>query len=274
MSLPLYLSALRLSRTAFITWAIIILLYSLLVAYFYDSFAKDLAGMQEAMESLPEGMKQIIGTADLDFDPFAGGVYDVRIYFNTEYLIWLPLMLAVYAVFYCGGIVSREAERRTLDLLLAQPLARSRLLVSKMATFYSMLGALLAVSWVGTVAGLALVDANIALHKLALAHVLILPLLLAVGGYCAIVSCLYLDPRRSLAVAGIITAVMYLLNMLGPLMGSFRWLENLSLFHYLDTLDILLWTSVDWVGLAVHLVVAVVAIVAALVIFERRDLSY
>ncbi len=273
MNPTLYLSALKLSRTAIITWATILLLYSLMVTYFYDSI-KDISAMQETMESLPEGMKQIIGTADLEFDAFAGGIYDVRVYFNTEYLSWLPLMLAIYAVFYCGGIVSREAERRTLDLLLTQPLARYRLLLSKLATFVSIVGVLLAVSWIGTVVGLALVGASIDLHKLVLAHLMILPLLLSVGAYCAVVSCVYLDPRRSLAVAGVITAVMYLLNMFGPLMGDFQWLENLSLFHHINTLDILLETSIDWVGLAVQLSVAAAAIALALVVFERRDLSY
>jgi ABC-type transport system involved in multi-copper enzyme maturation permease subunit len=57
-------------------------------------------------------------------------------------------------------------------------------------------------------------------------------------------------------------------------MGDFQWLENLSLFHHINTLDILLETSIDWVGLAVQLSVAAAAIALALVVFERRDLSY
>ena len=273
MSRDLYLNSLRLSRTGIVTWAIILLAYSLLVAYLYDS-VKELKGLQETLESLPETMRQAMGTADLGFDPFAGGVYDVRVYVNTEYLGWVPLMVAVYAVFYCGGIVSREAERRTLDLLLSQPLTRHRLLLSKLATFISIAVVLMLVSWTGTAIGLALIDASIDLGKLALAHLLIVIFLLPVSGYCALASCLYLDPRQSLAVAGGITAAMYLLDILAPLLGGFRWLENLSLFHHLSLLDALYDGSLNWAGLAVHLIVAVVAVGVALAVFERRDLSY
>ena len=50
MSLALYLSALKLSRTTFVTWAIILLLHALLVTYLYDS-VKNIAGLQETMEA-------------------------------------------------------------------------------------------------------------------------------------------------------------------------------------------------------------------------------
>ena len=273
MSLPLYLSALKLSRNSFITWAIILLAYAFLLAYLYENF-KDMAGLKETMESMPEGLQAAMGTSGLDFDAFAGGVWDVRIYINTEYLTWVPLMLAIYAVFYCGGIVSREAERGTLDLLLSQPLARYRLLLSKMGTFASMIAVLLAVSWVGAILGFALTGVEIDPGRLLLAHVVILPVVIAVAGYCALISCLYLDPRLSLALAGVITAAMYLLHILAPLMGGLRWLGNLSLFHHIDLLPILLYGSINWTGMAVNLLVAAVMLAAALAVFERRDLSY
>ena len=99
MSLPLYISSFRLSRTALLTWAVVLLLYAFLLSYLYDSF-REISGIQEAMKDLPAGLQKAMGTAGLDIDPFAGGVWDVRIYLNTEYMSWLPLMLGIYAVFY------------------------------------------------------------------------------------------------------------------------------------------------------------------------------
>ena len=273
MSSTLYLSTLKLSRIAFLTWAIILLAYAFLVTYMYN-YVKAVAGIQEMMEALPEGLKQAVGTAELDFDQFAGGVLDIRIYISTEYLTWVPLMLLIYTVFYCGGLVSREAERRTLDLLLAQPLERYTLVLSKMAAFLTMVVILLSVSWIGIGFGLTLIDVSLDLGRLALAHVIILPFVLAVSGYCTLMSCLYLDPRRSLAVSGSIAAGMYLLDIIAFSLGSFQWLENFSLVHHIDLLPVLLWGTVNWTGITIHLAVAVATFVAAIALFERRDLTY
>ena len=273
MSLSLYLSALRISRTSFVTWAIIILAYAFLVAYLYDSF-KDMAGLEEYMSAIPEQMQAAIGIAGTETEAFSDGVMDPRFFLNTEYMAWLPLMLAIYAVFYCGGIVSREAERGTLDLLLSQPLARHKLVVSKTATFLSMAAALLVVSWIGIAIGLAAIGTSVDLGRVAVSHLALVPVILSFAGGCTLISCLYLDPRRSLAVAGGIIAGMFMLNFMAPSLGSFRWLENLSLFHHVDSLEVLLKGTVNWTGVAVHLSVAVATLGTALAVFERRDLSY
>ena len=272
MSLPLYLSALKLSRAAFITWALILLAYALLVTLLYDS-VKDVFELQDYLSIIPEGMRGAVGVGDIEAS-FLDGVMDIRVFVNTEYLNWLPLMFAIYAVFYCGGLMSREAERGTLDLLLSQPLARYKLVITKSGTFISMVLGLSVVSWIGVALGLLTVDASINLGRLALAHIIVIPVILAVSGYSTLASCLFLDPRRSLAVAGAITAAMFLLNFIGPSLGSFQWLQNLSLFHHVDILQALLGGTINWTGLAINIIVAAVTFGAALVVFERRDLSY
>ena len=272
MSMSLYLSAIRMSRTALVTWAVILLAYSFIVAYLYDSF-KDLTQLGSALEVMPEQVRTAMGLeGDVDF--FAGGVLDINYFLNSEYLAWLPLMLAVFAVFYCGGIVSREAERGTLDLLLAQPLARTRLVLSKLATFLTMVGILLALSWLGILIGLTLIGVTVDFGRLLLAHFMIGPLVFAVSGYCTLFSCVSLDPRRSLALAGAVTAGMYILNFMAPTLGGFRWLENVSLFHHLNVFTILTLGTIDWTGLLVNLAVGAAALALTLIVFERRDLSY
>lgn len=262
MSLPLYLSAFRLSRTALLTWAVILLIYAVLLSYLYDSL-NDLSGIQEAIEGLPLGLQEAIGTAGVDIDPFAGGVWDVRNYLNTEYMSWLPLMLGIYAVFYCGGIVSREAERGTLDLLLAQPLSRHSLILSKAAAFFTAIVLLLAVSWAGIAMGLSIIGVSVSLVNLAVAHAMILPFMLAAGGLSTLASVLYLDPRKSLALSGAIIAMMYLVNVIAPVIGGLQWMQNLSLFHHVDVLRTLLDGSMAWTGLVVNLGVATATFAAA-----------
>ncbi len=273
MSLALYRSALKLSRTSLLTWAIIILAYAFFVTYLYGFF-KDMPELQDYYQALPEEFRAIFGLDNPDLQSFVGGVMDPRLFLDTEYLSWLPLMLSIFAVFYCGGLVSREAERGTLDLLLSRPLARYKLVLSKLATFLTMVVGLLAISWAGIAVGLGVIDITIDLGRLLLAHVVIFPLVFAVSAYCTLFSCLYLDPRRSLALAGIVTAAMYIVAFVSPILGSFEWIENLSLFHHLEVFGTLLNGTVNWTGVAVCTVVGVALLGTALVVFERRDLSY
>ena len=84
-----------------------------------------------------------------------------------------------------------------------------------------------------------------------------------------------LDTRGgSLALEGVVTAAMYILNFMALSLGSVRWLEDLSLFHHLNPFEILLSGSVNWTGAGVHIAVGAATLLLTLFIFERRDLSY
>ena len=268
----LYFSTIKLSRTALITWSIIIWIYSFLVAYMYNSI-KDAAEMENLIDVIPDHFKAAMGTEG-DIDVFIDGIMDPNYFITQEYLAWLPLMLAIFSVFYCGGIISREAERGTLDLLLSQPLARKNLILCKLAAFLTMVIILLMFSCIGISLGLLIIGTSINIGHLFLAHIIIGLLIFAVSGYCTLLSCISMDPRHSIAYAGAITSGMYILNFMVPTLGSFKWVANLSLFHHLNIFNTLSSGTTNWNGSIVYISTGALCLVLALLIFERRDLNY
>jgi len=206
MSLHLFLRHLKAGRWGLVAWSGLMGLYALLVFYLYPTMKA--AGYEQMFEKLPESIKALAGLQNLP----AGVGLSLETFMSVEFLGSWAALVAVYAVFAAGGVVAREVERGTMDLILAQPLTRTRLVLSKFAVFLTGVGIIALGSLVGILAGIVLTAEKISLGNTALALFQGWSLVLAVGSYSLLFSCLTLDPRRTLLLSGTITAVFYILN--------------------------------------------------------------
>jgi ABC-2 type transport system permease protein len=270
-----YLACLRLARIGLAGWAIGIALYALLLTYLYPSVSASAGRLiQQYIESMPEQLKAAIGVAGKGTVEmfFTDGTYDFRAWVNTEYLTWLPLLLGIYAVIYCGGLVSREVERGTMDMLLSQPLRRSSFLLSKFSAFATLVAGVILVSYATLSLGSLGIDVELDYRYLALAHVVALLFALAIAGYSTLASCLLLEPGKSVAVPGLVTALIFFLNMLAPSIESATWLQKGSLFYYFDPFAMMFRGEVSWAGVGVYLGVMLGSLILAIVVFQRKDI--
>ena len=272
MSLSLYTTVLRLARVGAVTWGISVALWALLVFWIYPSISTAFP-FEEYLEAIPEELQAAIGLASEEDVALVlqDGGFTLAGFLNTEYISWLPLLLGIYAVVYCGGLVSQEVERGTLDLLLSQPLARTAFLLSKFAGFATLILGITVASYVVVVVGSSVIEGDIDLRYAAAVHLVAVLLALAIAGYSTLASCLFMDPRRSLAVAGLVTALGYFANFVGLSVQSVGWLKNLSLFYYFDSLRLLVVGDVNWVGIGVYVGVTAAGLAIAVVVFQRKD---
>ena len=273
MKRTLYLTSLRLSMTGSVAWTIGIVLYVLLVVYLYPSM-RDALPYEQFLQAMPEAFKEAIGVGEQGRIEmfFPGGVVEFRAWLNTEYMTWLPLLLGIYGIVYCGGLVSREVERGTLDLVLSQPVSRTTFLVTKFAGFATIVVGIAAVSYTVLSIGSLGIDVTLDYRHLALAHVVAVLFVLAMAAYSTLASCLWLEPGRSQAVSGIVTALIFFLNMLAPSIKSVSWLQKGSLFYYYDPLTAVFVGHVNWAGIGVFLGVMLGCLVLAMIVFQRKDI--
>ena len=246
---------------------------TLLVIWIYPTIDQSLS-FEEYVEAMPEQVRAAIGVSspeDMEL-VFQEGGFTLSGYVNTEYLSWMPLLLGVYAVVYCGGLVSKEAERGTLDALLSQPLQRSTFLVSKFTAFATLAAGITLISFTSIGLGAAVIDGEIDTTNLLAIHAVGLLLVLSIAGYSTLASCLFLDPGKSLAVAGLLTALSYFANIIGVGITGLSWLKNLSLFHYYDSLQVIAAGNVNWTGVVVYTAVLSATLTASWAIFRRKDL--
>jgi ABC-2 type transport system permease protein len=272
MNLALFLSNLKSSRGGMIAWGAFGFLFGLLVMYLYPS-VKGVSGITEYLENMPEQLKAAFGLSGEGGSLLSpGGFYTLDAFISLEYLSWWPPALAVYAIFAAGGIVAREVEKGTMDLLLSQPVRRYQVVASKFAVFLVALLVVSLASLAGLAAGLSLIEESTDMMGVSLAVLQGFLLVSAVASYSALFSCLFLDPRKMLMASGVLTAGFYILNFMAPSLGSFDWAKKLSLFYYFRPLEIVQKAELNWAGIGIYLGVAVVCFVASLVVFQRRDI--
>ena len=266
MSLPLFLSHLKAGRWGLVAWSGLMAVYALFTFWLYPTMKE--AGYEQMFEKLPESIKALAGLQDLP--PGLG--LSLETFVSLEFMSMWAAFVAIYAIFAAGGIVAREVERGTMDLILAQPLSRTRLVLSKFAVFLAGVGIIALGSFLGTLAGMAIIDERMSLGNTALALFQGLSLVLAVGSYSLLLSCLTLDPRRTLLLSGTITAAFYILNFVAPALKGYTWAGRFSLFHYFAPEPIMRTGQPDWWGLGIFWGLALICLALSLAVFRKRDI--
>ena len=222
------------------------------------------AEFRQLSESYPKAMKAFLGMQG-DFTTGPG-------YLTAEMFGFVvPLVLLSVGISFGSGATAGEEERRTADLLLANPLSRTRLVLEKAGAMWAALGLVGAVLALVLWAGAALLDMGVAASGVLAASAGAVLLGALYGAVALAVGCA--SGRRWLG-AGVATALAmgaYLLNSLAPLVeGLDRW-RGLSPFDWYAGGEQL--TGVQPGGLGLLLVVAGAATGLAVVAFNRRDIG-
>jgi len=270
VKLSLFLSNLKLSRGTLIAWCGLIALYGVFAVYLYPVVSKSNMDYLSYIASLPEAMRAAFGLGNIDVNSLT---FNADTFVAVEFLMFWPLVVCFYAIF-AGVSLSREVERGTLDLLLAQPVSRTRVLLSRYANVLVGILLITAASWLGIAVGAPLAGVSINPGYQALALLQGLLLVAAISSYTLLTSVIFLEPRKALAASGVITAGMYILNFIVPLLShSFSWLANVSFFHHYNGVQIVRSGALDWTAVIIFAVTFLVCSAASIIIFRRRDLS-
>jgi ABC-2 type transport system permease protein len=182
------------------------------------------------------------------------------------------LLIGIYGIFVCVGI-AREMEQGTLDLLMAQPVPRYKVILAKFSVFIVSAFLIAVFSILGIMAGAATVDTPVNLSSISLVFVEAFLLVLALGSVTLLCAAVFLRPRHALMVAGMFMGLSYILNFVVPaLPEAFEWLRNLSVFYHFQPADIATDVALNGLSVAIYVGVFVVCTGAALITFQRRDL--
>jgi ABC-2 type transport system permease protein len=208
-----------------------------------------------------------------------------------------PLMLTVFGVWAIGrsaGAIAGEIDRGTMELLLAQPLPRHRVILSHLAVDFLTIPVLCLSLWLGNWAGVYLVDLRDAgtdgprLDAAMFGPALwwVGGLIFAVGGYTMALSAAGRFRGRVMGLAVLLTLMQFLVHVVGQLWDAVAFLRPFTVYFFYQPQQVILngngWIDVGRVwhlervpavhGLAVLLAVGAAGYALALVIFSRRDL--
>jgi ABC-2 type transport system permease protein len=224
---------------------------------------QQMPGLLAFLENLPPAVKAMIG--DVREMAVLEGFLRVKLFDP------LPLLLAVFGVSHGAQMIAGEKERKTMDLLMGQPIRRWHVVLEKYVAVATACTVLCCAVMIALLVSILFVGSPVRADHLVLATANALPLTwlftaLAIGG-----SCLFRRSRQAAFMAGSVVVSAYVfeaLRLLSPTLSSWR---SVSLFAQ-HKAGYSLSTGLHAAPILLLLGIALLVVVASAAVWERRDL--
>ena len=216
-------------------------------------------------DQIPEGMGAL-------FELFGGGdIATPEGFVQIEtFGMMAPIMVMVVTIAIGAGAVAGEEAKRTMGLLLANPISRSRIIAEKtwtMVLYGTIVGV---VAFLGTWLGSIIGDMGIDVWNMA--SICILVTLVGIVGGALALAIGSASGRKGAAVWGAVGVMvaLHVMNSLGEIADNPAW-QKLSPFYYYLGSDPLN-NGLAWGDAAVLAAIAAVLIALSFPLFQRRDI--
>jgi ABC-2 type transport system permease protein len=221
---------------------------------------------QKLVQNYPEALLAFFGIEK-------GGLGTAAGYLQAElFSLMLPLMLIGYMIAAGSAATAGEQDAGTLEFLLAQPVSRRRVLLEK----YVGLCAALAVISVAFVAVLVVTTRAFQLHvsvpNLIAATASAYMLALLFGAVTLLAGCVTGHRALAAGVASGVAAATYLLSSLATLVTGLKHFRPISPFWWYSG-NAPLQHGLEPLHVVLLLTTTAVCVLAAVVVFDRRDLT-
>lgn len=260
------LNTLRMARRSMLWWSIgIVALVALMLAV-YPS-VRDNPAMDQILEAYPELVRAFVAFGGVvDYTSPAG-------YLGAElFSMMLPLLFIIAAIVAGSKAIAGEEEAGTLDVLLALPLSRTRVLMEKMAAVAVEVVILGIVLFLALLIGTVAIGMDISVGGLAAATFDVVALAWLYGALAVVLGAAI--GRRAIAggIAAALAVLAYVVNGLAPLVEVLDALRPYSpWYRYADSAA--LTAGLDPVNIGVLLGITAVLVLISPPLLRRRDVG-
>jgi ABC-2 type transport system permease protein len=261
-----FLKTLRDARRALVWWSLGLIGMAVLMTAVYPT-VRDNPALDKLVDQYPDALKAFIGFGGgIDYSTGAG-------YLGIElFSFMVPLLLLVAAIGAGARAIAGTEERGTLDLLLANPISRQRLVAEKLAALAAELLFLALVLFLALLVGVRAFDLEVSTAHLAAATASAALLAFAFGAISLAAGAASGRTAAAIGVSAAGAVAAYLVNGLADLVGFLEPLQKASPFYHYAAPDPLHHGLSPSHALFL-LGIAAVASVLAVVVFERRDVA-
>jgi ABC-2 type transport system permease protein len=259
--LNLFLHELRSRWKAMVGWSIGLIAFGAMYTTIYPEMEDQMAMLNGL------SVYQLMG---IDMGTF-------KDYIGSVVLLFLPILLGVYAIITSSKALAGEEDDGTLELLMAKPLSRWHIVTAKALAIAVSAFAVLLVAGFGNAAVLAGVntyhDTGLAPMKLFVATLNGWPVVMAFAMIALFLAAFLPSRRVASMTATVILIVSYFGENVGNLVDSLKGIRPFSLFTYYDTSSAVFDRGVDPNDLLVLLTTIAVFFVLTVLSFSRRNVT-
>lgn len=211
-------------RYSVLGWAIGFIFISFYLMYFYPYISRS-KEIIDVMDKMPSFIRNLVGDKFKLTTP-AG-------FFNIQpFSMFAPLLFLIFGISKAGETIAGEHEKGTLDLLLAIPISRVKVVMEKIVAIGISIFFLGFIFWLGMAIGSVIFQ--VSLNFFNLAEVIFSCCLL--GIFFAVLtlffSCLFLHKKIATGVVSGFAIVTYLINAYAPVVAELRPFRFFSPFYY------------------------------------------
>ncbi len=255
-------------RFSILWWSIGVIAFIALSLGFYATFKNEAQQLTQALDKLPSTAKAFIsGSNSLDLAS-PRGFLSARLYY-----LMLPLLLSVLAIGLGSGLIAKEEESTTLELLLSRPASRGRALLGKAITGLIVLLLVSLISLAATITVCQLVGLNEPIAWNAMATLTCAVMALLFGAVALTISALGKGARSaSMGLAVLVALGGYIVVSLSGVVEWLRWPAKIFPYNYYRPDDVLA-GNINWPNVAGMLVATIILVIVSWLAFRRRDLG-
>ena len=242
-----------------------ILLVLVFVTYMVIMFpeVQKITGIDEILKS--PAFQAILGK-NVDFTSFDG-------FMSMETFGLTSLVICGYIGFLAASFLAGEIEMKTIDLLLAQPVTRARLVLDRYGALVPAIALLVLALLAGIFIGTKYMNIDASYLWFACALGFMGLFMLAFGAVSLFISAVLSDGRVAALVSLGLLIVMYFMETIGQTVDKLNVIRSLSMFHYVSYSDILVFHNLSLGNVAVLAAVTIVFLGLAVLAFRRRDIN-
>ena len=260
--LSVFLHSLSRYRGQILGWGLGLAVLGFYLIGFYDTIAAEQETYTRLIENFPKEMMAFFG----DFTEMA----TPQGYLGIEFFSYMPLILGIFAVMAGSGLLASDEEAGTLELVIAHPISRSALFLSRLLAFTIATASILTFIWLSFVIGKGSSSIDVTAGELALPLIELFAMLMLFGGLALLLSMLL--PSRGMAamVSGLLLVASFFITSLQRIDPNLEPLARFSPLTYYLGGDAILGLNGEW--LASLFGFALLFILASWYFFQRRDL--
>lgn len=254
----------RANLKSLIIWSLIIALFSMVGFSKFSAFYGN-PDLLAILDSMPPAMINALSMNAFNLTTVTGFFGIMVIYFS--------LILTISAAMWGSDIISKEERDKTVEFSLTLPVARSRLVTSKIIAVVVNCILLLLVTWGVTIVGAQKYnpDSEFAgfVTMTMLSFFLLQMIFMGLGIF---LGCALKQHKRAGAIAVSVLLVSYFASIIYGLNNDLKFLKYLSPFEYFKPVKILQESSLEITYVLLSLAIVAVFLVGGYAFYSKRDL--
>lgn len=234
----------------------------------FPSFSGKAEQMTKAFENYPDAMLKAF---NIEMDSFLTSLEGFLA--GENFSIMWPIILIVLALAFASSTIAGEIDRGTIEILLAQPISRIKIFLSKYFAGLIMLLIFVFASVFSAVPLALLYNVDFNLQSYLAISILGTLFGFSILGISIMFSSIFSEGGKASSAVGGILILMYALNIIAAFKESLGNLKYFSFFYYFDHNAAMLHNQIDAAAAIVFLSVGIVCASIGAVAFVKRDIA-